>query len=194
MSGAIHVVSHYFVKGPPSSHNAKPLICEIEVNSPPDADQDYTSLDSDDNQDDSSSQPNEHVVADDIQEPYQVVTDAILSGNSLENQNDESVDTAAGSSDTHDPVEESTQQDQSNTNAQSVVSAKAFTIIMDIMYKVEDHDSWKRANCYHVLVKLAYKVLENTKMLEIYRSQMGTSCQSTLTKLLCEKKLSILIR
>ena len=44
----------------------------------------------------------------------------------------------------HDPDEENIQQDHSKTNAQSVASAKAFTRNMDIRYKVEDHDSWKR--------------------------------------------------
>ena len=36
----------------------------------------------------------EHVVADDTQEPSQVVADTIFSGKSLENQNVEVVDTA----------------------------------------------------------------------------------------------------
>ena len=131
-----------FVKGPPSSLSYKPLISEVEANSPPDADQNYTSPDSDDNQDGSSSQPDEHVVADDTQEPNH---DAIFSGNVPENQNDEGAGTATESSDMHDPVEENIQQDHSNTNAQSVASAKALTRNMDIRYKVEDHDSWKRA-------------------------------------------------
>ena len=56
-----------FVKGPPSSPSVKPLISKDEADSPPVGDQDYTSSDSDDNQDDSSSQLNEHVVADDTQ-------------------------------------------------------------------------------------------------------------------------------
>ena len=71
------------------------------------------------------------------QEPSQVVTDAIFPGNSPENQNDECVDTATGSSDAHDPIEENIEQDHSNTSAQSVASAKSFTRNMDIRYKVE---------------------------------------------------------
>ena len=55
--------------------------------------------------------------------PSQVVIDAILPDNLTENQNNEGVDTATGSSDTHDPVEENIQQDHSNTCAQSVASA-----------------------------------------------------------------------
>ena len=93
-----------FVKGLPSSPSVKPLISKVETNSPLVVDQDYTSPDSDDNQGDRSNQPNEHAVADDTQEPNQVVTDTIFSGDSLENQNDEGVDTATGSNDTHDPV------------------------------------------------------------------------------------------
>ena len=69
---------------------------------------------SDDNHNDSSSQPNEDVVADDTQEPNQVVTDAIFPDNSLENQNDEGVDIATGSS---DPVEENIQHGHSNSSA-----------------------------------------------------------------------------
>ena len=152
------------VKEPPSSPSVKPLISKVEANSPPVGDRDYTSTDSDDNQDDSSSQPNEHVVADDTQEPNQVVTDAILPDNSPENQNDEGVDTSTRSSDTYDSVEENIQQDHNNTSAQSVASAKSFTRNMDIRYKVEDHDAGKEQDCYHVLVKLAYEGLESTEM------------------------------
>ena len=48
--------------------------------------------DSDDNHNDSSSQPNEDVVAaDDTREPNQVVTDAIFPNTSLKNQNDNSI-------------------------------------------------------------------------------------------------------
>ena len=105
----------------------------------------YASPDIDDNPDDSSSPPNEHVDADNTQESNQVVTDAMFPDNPPENQNDEGAYTATGSSDTHDPVEENTQQDHSNTSAQSVPSAKSFTSNMDIRYKVEDHGSWERA-------------------------------------------------
>ena len=93
-------------------------------------------------------------VADDTQDSNQVVTAAIFSGNSPESQHDEGVDTATGSSDTHDPVEENIQQDHSNISAQSLASAKSFTRNMDIRYKVKYHDSWKRAK----LLSSAYKV------------------------------------
>ena len=58
----------------------------VEANIPPVGDQDYTSpassdsdatsSDGNDNQDDSPSQPNEHVVADDTQEPNRAVADS----------------------------------------------------------------------------------------------------------------------
>ena len=88
-----------------------------DYTSPASSDSDAISPDSDDNQDDSSSQPNEHVVADDTLGPNQVVADAIFPDNSSKNQSDEGIDTATGSSDTHDPVEENIQQDHCNTSA-----------------------------------------------------------------------------
>ena len=137
-----HPCCRSFVKGPPSSPNVNPLISKVEINSPPVSYQDYnspvssdsdaTSPDSDENQDNSSSQPNKHVVADDTQESNQVVTDPIFPDNSPENQDNEGVDTATGSSDTHNPIEENIQQDYSNTSAQSVASAESSTRNMDI--------------------------------------------------------------
>ena len=63
--------------------------------------------------------------------------------------------------DTHDPAEENNilvQQDHSNTNAQSVVSAKLRRLQETWISgaKLKTMTAGEEQNCYHILVNLAY--------------------------------------